>query len=614
MRSNATHKNNTEAVDTRSNSEAFCSGRVVRQRGEATLKVRHVSIRNFRGIKALSWLVKGDFNCIIGSGDTGKTTILTALDYALSPRQSVAFDDSDFFNQDVAEEICIQVTLSDWDEGKVEIRDFFSEKKFAQYKCGLSDAGPVPEPEPGGPVAISVSLRVDKSLEPKWFIAKGVDEGEGSDRAPLYVADRAVIGASRLDVSSDAQFTWARNTILTRLSAAQGSKNLNAVLSDVAREVRSLDISKYPSVAACQAIADTVKTEAMKTGVNLVALSPRLDVQRQSMSAGALSLHEDNVPLRNKGTGSKRLIASAMQMQLNNGKNIALIDEIEIGLEPHRIRGMIYRLKQGGQQVFTTTHSPVVLRELSAEENELYTCRRDAGGVVVLESLGSVPDIQGSLRHNAEAFLGSKIIACEGATEVGCVRAYDGFRFDAKNPPVWSFATAYLDCKNGGQVKLICPKLVQLGYQTAALCDNDAQDQLSDADAQALSAAGVHLCQWPSGNSTERQVFSELPWNDVPATLRTVADNHPTLEYASIIDNIRKDSRLAQGSLGTDPATWTESVLLRDVIADIAHKDSWIRRIDTAEGFFRFALPKLPETGVLRTKLAALWAWVENVG
>lgn len=58
------------------------------------------------------------------------------------------------------------------------------------------------------------------------------------------------------------------------------------------------------------------------------------------MTAGVVSLHENDVPLRNKGNGSKRLIPAAMQMELH-GKNIALVVEIEVGLEPHRIPGMI---------------------------------------------------------------------------------------------------------------------------------------------------------------------------------------------------------------------------------------------------------------------------------
>ncbi len=574
------------------------------------MKIKHIEIRNFRGIKALSWQVKGAFNCIIGPGDTCKTTILTALDYALSPRTGLLFDDSDFFNQDVDQNIVIQVTLADWDESQPDIGKFFQESKFAQYKCGLAETGPLPEPQPEGTVAVSVSLRVDKSLEPKWSVIKGRDEEEDQDRKPIYAADRAILGLSRLDVFSDFHFTWGRNTILTRLSA-DNQGNLGTILSELARETRQSDISGHQSVIECQTVADTIRQEARNAGVKLAGLSPRIDIHRQSMSAGLLSLHEDNVPLRNKGSGSKKLIGAAMQMKLYGGKNISLIDEIEMGLEPHRIRGLIYKLKKSRQQIFSTTHSPVVIRELGVADNELYVCKRDTTGTVSLESLGTVPDIQGQVRANAEAFLGSKIVACEGPTEIGCLRAYDIFRFDENNPPVWSLATSYFNCGGASRIKPICPQLVTLGYLTAILCDNDTPEHLSADDIQDLRTAGVHISQWDSGYSTERQLFADLPWQHIPALLTTISDSHDTLELATIIDSITTEPRVTGQNLSADPAAWPESQVLRQVMGDLAHNGSWIKRIDYAEKAFRFALPLLPDTTVIKLRLDALWTWIQ---
>ena len=575
------------------------------------MKVAHINIKHFRGIKSLSWRVKGDFNCIIGPGDTCKTTILTALDYALSPRISLSFDDSDFFNQDVEKPILIQVTLTDWNEAQPEIRNFFQESKFAQYKCGLGDTGPVSEPDPDKQVAVSISLRVDNSLEPKWSVVRGLDESEDQDRKPIWATDRSVLGVSRIDVYSDFHFTWGHNTILTRLSA-DNEGNPNAVLSELAREMRQSDISEHQSVAECQGVADTVKAESENAGVKLTTLSPKIDLQRQSMTAGALSLHEDKVPLRNKGSGTKKLIAAAMQMKLHDGKNVALIDEIEIGLEPHRIRGLIFKLKGSQQQIFTTTHSPVVIRELSVADNELYVCKRDPGGTVSLNSLGVVPDIQGPVRTNAEAFLGSRIIACEGLTEIGLLRAYDIYRLDGESAPVWTLATAYFNCGGSGKIKSVCPKLVDLGYRTAVLCDNDAPENLSAQNITDLIRKGVHICQWSSGNSTEHQLFHDLPWRYMPELLSTISQSHDTLELATIIDSIRKIPQLTEHRLADDPSLWPENDTIKQVIGDLAHKRGWIKRINYAAKVFRFALPLLPEDSVTKSRLNALWDWIQN--
>jgi len=469
----------------------------------------------------------------------------------------------------------------------------------------------LPEPQPNGVAAVSVSLRVNKSLEPVWSVVKGRDESDEQDRKPIYAADRAVLGLSRLDIVSDAHFTWGRHTILTRLSA-DSEPDLGVVLAALGRGMRQSDISSHQSIVDCQSVADTIKAESQNTGVNLVALSPKIDVQRQSMSTGVLSLHEENVPLRNKGMGSKRLIGAAMQMKLHGGKNISLIDEIELGLEPHRIRGLVHKLKKSRQQIFATTHSSVVVRELSVANDELYVCKRDPAGIVNLESLAMVPDIQGQVRFNAEAFLGSKIVACEGRTEIGCLRAYDTYRFDENSPPVWSLSTSYFDCRGPGEIKSVCPQLIQLGYHVAALCDNDAPNQLSDEDVANLRGAGIHVCQWDNGNSSERQLFNDLPWQYIPILLTTIAEAHDTLELATVIDCIVRDPRIAGEDLGPNPVAWRETQLLRTVMGDMAHSGKWIKRIDYAEKAFCFAFAVLPDTCITKVRLAELWTWIQE--
>jgi hypothetical protein len=52
--------------------------------------------------------------------------------------------------------------------------------------------------------------------------------------------------------------------------------------------------------------------------------------------------------------------------------------------------------------------------------------------------------------------------------------------------------------------------------------------------------------------------------------------------------------------------------VLRQVIGDLAHKGDWIKRIEYARKAFQFALPKLADTCSIKTKLAALWTWVQT--
>jgi hypothetical protein len=99
--------------------------------------------------------------------------------------------------------------------------------------------------------------------------------------------------------------------------------------------------------------------------------------------------------------------------------------------------------------------------------------------------MGTVPGIQGQVRTNAEAFLGSKIIACEGVTEIGCLRAYDLYRWDDEIVrPCGALRPRISIADGGGNIKVVSPKLLQLGYKTAVVCDNDAEEQLSVEDVE----------------------------------------------------------------------------------------------------------------------------------
>ena len=75
------------------------------------MQIRKVEIQNFRSIRSLTWYPVAGLNCLIGPGDSGKSTILDAIDICLGARRSVSFGDTDFHRLDVAQPIQITLTL-----------------------------------------------------------------------------------------------------------------------------------------------------------------------------------------------------------------------------------------------------------------------------------------------------------------------------------------------------------------------------------------------------------------------------------------------------------------------------------------------------------------------
>lgn len=582
------------------------------------MRIIYLDIRNFRGVKSLKASLSGNFNCLIGSGDSCKSSILNAIDYALSSRWQLSFDDTDFFKQDTANPISISVTLciTDDDLKNEPTKHLFTESKFGQLLGGFNETGPTLEPK-SQELSLTVNLTVNESLEPEWTVIKG------EETKKISATDRGLFGVGRIDIFLDNNFTWGRNSLLTRLSLDQGKKNLNSILTEIARSAKRYKLGELENF---NKTAESIKKKAKQFGVNLNNLLPKLDIQKLSLSSGALSLHNQDIPIRNLGSGSKKLISCAIQMEFHHGKNITLIDEIELGLEPHRIRGLIKNLKDSGQQVITTTHSPVVLRELNVNQHELYVCRSDENGNISIKPMAEVPGCQGPVRSNAEAFLGKKIIVCEGATEVGCLRALDEYKLttpDYDHIPVWTLSTAYYDAGGISKVKTSAIALYELGYQVAILCDNDQPDTFGIQDINELKKKGIQVFHWDDGNSIEQQLINDLAWQDFNELLNVIDLVHDDKNKEGLIQSIR--SRYPQISLSAEVEHWVDTIELRRQIGYAAagkDKDGkplknnkgspWFKRMNYAVAVFRYALPKLNDKTNVKNQLNSLWQWVQS--
>ena len=119
-----------------------------------------------------------------------------------------------------------------------------------------------------------------------------------------------------------------------------------------------------------------------------------------------------------------------------------------------------------------TTHSPVVVRELSG--NQLFVVRGTAEQHAALPA-GMADDIQSTMRLYPDAFLAASVCVCEGASEVGLVRGLDQFRSGNGELSAWACGVALIDCGGGDPDRCLARASVfhALGYRVAILRDDD---------------------------------------------------------------------------------------------------------------------------------------------
>lgn len=206
-----------------------------------------------------------------------------------------------------------------------------------------------------------------------------------------------------------------------------------------------------------------------------------LDVRGVSISAGGIALHDGKLPLRGLGAGSSRLIVSALQHDAG-GSHVALIDEVEHGLEPHRIARLLKYLKTPAladtkappPQIFMTTHSPVAIRELTA--GDIFAVRSQAGETKVRSVAAAAKDPKTAQRHlrgSPDAFLARRVIVGEGRTEQGLIRGLDGFWSSKAKDSFALRGVIAIDGTGNTAALLIAEHLLDLGHDVFVLLDTD---------------------------------------------------------------------------------------------------------------------------------------------
>ncbi len=114
----------------------------MRVRGQILVRIVKIVIENFRTIHALEWIPAAGINCLIGTGDSGKSTILDAIDLCLGARRTLSFEDTDFYCLDLSKPIQITLTLGSLPDPLLDI------DRYGYFLQGFNAQSGQMEPEP----------------------------------------------------------------------------------------------------------------------------------------------------------------------------------------------------------------------------------------------------------------------------------------------------------------------------------------------------------------------------------------------------------------------------------------------------------------------------------
>jgi len=174
---------------------------------------------------------------------------------------------------------------------------------------------------------------IDKSLDVAWSIFNDrIAKDEDKDPPVVRYKDAKKFATNRLGPFAERHLGWGRASVLSRLGDVDGGLSLQ--LAEAARAARAAFKSTPKSVF--QKSVDRAAALSKRFSVPIRGTyTAELDVQGVNITSGGVALHDDSLPLRRLGCGSARLIVAAFQHD-SGPPHVALIDEIEHGLEPLR--------------------------------------------------------------------------------------------------------------------------------------------------------------------------------------------------------------------------------------------------------------------------------------
>lgn len=535
----------------------------------------HLHIENFRGIKEFDHTFKDGLTCIIGRGDSGKTTILDAISYVLSPMHTLYFTDGDFHNCDIEHPIVIEATMTGLTEEIL--------RKFMHHIRGVKDGEIIadmadPDAQTADEPAVTIRLKVERDLEPEWTVL-GLP---GIDPRPVRASERELFNCFYISEYNDRHFTLAKGTPLSSLlkqKAARGTEVLNAeLIAELGRNTKVGFEEAIQEKDLFQEVIDAISRNASILGLRTDGIKASIDQREMMMRENRIALHQQDIPLRQLGKGSKRLLSLAIQLSLTNPSGIILIDEIEQGLEPDRVEQVVSYLRDHmGIQVILTTHSIHTIQSLRTQH--IFLKIRDS------QSLKSVPDhLQGTVLKHPSALFTKKVIVAEGATEWGLLYQINEER-KASNLSSFSYNGIVLVDGNGDECFKTAAAFAALGYGVLMFCDSDKAD-LKDTKAS-LREQDVQILDCEEGLALERQMFKDCEWGTVVNLLRLRMIDKG-IEDQALYNELRQQIQ----TLPTYTEDWWENdnLELRQAIGKVSEKSKWFKKKELGKSLAKVLL------------------------
>jgi putative ATP-dependent endonuclease of OLD family len=486
------------------------------------MRIVKLRIQNFRSIQKAELLLPPNV-VLVGDNNSGKSTILEAIDLVLGPervKQRPVIDEHDFYEgrylatppdngeETAPIEIRVEATVIDLNDEQ-EARFHEHLEFWDQDTNQILDGPPV---ERTNEANVVPALRV-------LFVGKYDAEEDDFDGHTYFaspVSENGELSEFRTHDKRSCGFLFLRTlrTGSRALSLERGS------LLDIILRLREQRVQMWEDVIAELRNVGVAEDEELGLSSTLVEVQAKLrsfiptewaddphirvsDLTRETlrrtltvfMAAGT----EDAgyaVPFRRQGTGTINMLVFALLSMIADEKQnvIFAMEEPEIAIPPYTQKRVVHGVRDASSQVLLTSHSPYVLEEFSP--GEVAVLQRSAGKVTLIPS--SLPPAVKMKAYRkemrtrfCEALLARRVLVVEGRTEFDAWPAA-AQRLSELSPREYrsldSLGIAVVDAETDSQIVPLVQYFERLGKLVFAVYDDQDDSTITDAVTHAFQS------------------------------------------------------------------------------------------------------------------------------
>lgn len=416
------------------------------------MQIVRLTINNFRGVQDGELYFSGD-TALVGDNNTGKSTVLEAIDLVLGPERLRRFppiDEHDFWcgqytaAEDGASppEIKIEVVIADL--SKEQLRHFREHLEWWDEEAKELIDGPPEDTDADGVVpALRVRFNGMYDLEEDDFIGQTYfcwpEPLEEREPDKFYTSDKRRCGFLLLRTlrTGSRALSLERGSLLDIILKLQEKRP--QMWEDVLQQARDVTVAEAEELGISEtltqvqnAIRNIVPSEWGENPKMKISDLTREILRKTLTVFMSTGIKDSNgadvlVPFRKQGTGTVNTLVLALLKMIAELKEevIFAMEEPEIAIPPYTQKRIIHSVRSSAAQAIFSSHSPYVLEEF--EPDEILVLQRHQGQLSGKKAT-LTPSVANAGRYRiefrralCEALLSRRVLLTEGKTEFDAI-------------------------------------------------------------------------------------------------------------------------------------------------------------------------------------------------